>query len=118
MIGLVKYRGQRPEFMQEGFGDLHWGRYKTDGMPYRGDPVPMTQEEFDDKVGVARDYFVRTFRLWEDDDREKYRAIMDGAANGTYQIYDRDRQHLGEGKFVVHLEWAFSCLQGPTRGTT
>ena len=42
--------------------------------------------------------------------------VMDGAANGVYEIYDRDRQHFGEGRYVVHLEWAFSCLQGPKGG--
>jgi hypothetical protein len=102
--------------MQTGQGDLHWGRYQIDGLPYRGSAEPMTNEEFDQKVGIAKDYFVKTFKLWDEAELAEYQKVMDGAANGVYEIYDRDRQHLGEGRYVVHLEWAFSCLQGPKGG--
>lgn len=103
---LVKFARQN----QAGNGQpLNWGRADVDGLPYRGVPTPMRDEEFDDRVVRVADYKNDFFDVKIEEQNKRFLEVMDRCANGWYELKFIERFHLGTN--AHYLEWVEYYLE-------
>ncbi len=55
-------------------------------MPYRGQPLPLREEEYDEISRVVYDAEVELFDISLAEDKARLRDVLDRASNGWYQI--------------------------------
>lgn len=84
---LVKFSNR----LQSNGKPLHWGRADLDGLPYRGDPLLVKEEEYEDRVVRVGDPHNGFFDVSIPEENKRYLAIMDGAVNGWFQIICLER---------------------------
>lgn len=105
LMSLFKYFGEQGEAHR---GKLFWSDV-LDGLPFRGDSVPLLREsEIQEYVDVQWDFCCREFDLTDEKSAEEYRYVMDRVVNGWfylhYREYAKDAQ-TGRVRYV-YLEWS------------
>jgi uncharacterized protein YaaR (DUF327 family) len=60
---------------------VSFSRAHIDGMPFRGQPVPLREEEFDEFTEVVCDAGARLFDLSNPEDVEDYRKVIEKIIN-------------------------------------
>jgi len=70
----------------------------------------MTNQEFDDRLVRVHDPKNGIFDVTNDEDNKRYLEIMDGLANGWYQLIYINRQ-FDEEKRLVYVEWLESYME-------
>lgn len=102
MSSLVKYFG-----MTERKGvPLHWNRADLDGAPFRGKQVPMLMgEEFEDRTVRVADANAEYFDITEADEKKRFLEVLDGAANGWFQVVFIQRFVRPDTHYVEWLEY-------------
>jgi len=94
-----------------GRGKVFWGRAEADGAPFRGPEAPMlTNQEYDDRLVRVHDPKNGIFDVTNEEENKKYLEIMDGLANGWYQLIYINRQ-FDETKSLVYVEWLESYME-------
>ncbi len=86
---------------------LHWGRATLDGAPFRG-PAPMLMgEEFEDRVTKVADPHAEKFNITVPEQKKGYLTVLDGAANGWFQILyiRRPGEYDPADKNIAYVEW-------------
>lgn len=108
------------KFRQAGSdNNLHWGRADRDGAPYRGRVAPLLRdEEWEEFAERVHDCKCGMFRSDQPDERQHgrtYQEVLDGAANGWFKIFARERHwwtpENGPPVLVRYIEWSEPSMQ-------
>lgn len=88
---------------------LHWNRARQDGMPFRGQPALLRDEEYDEFTEQVKDFDAGLFHMDSPEELAKMRGVLDKVCNGWYKVVDYDKQWVDrpEGKKTVciYLLW-------------
>lgn len=108
--GLIKFANRDYESDR---GKLYWGRASHDGLPFRGHAPPtLTSDEFDQRVVRVADPKNGTFNTGDAEQNRQYMSVLDGVANGWFQLIHIDRwRPEGENSIYVYAEWLEVCLE-------
>jgi hypothetical protein len=108
-MSFLKYASDPSMREGNGRGPLHFGRTHIDGMPFRGTPVALKDEEFDTYTETVRDADVDVFDLSDPEQKKRLRSIIDNVANGVFRVlrYDHHWHTSADGKssLLVYLMW-------------
>jgi len=89
MSSLIKFTNRTDG---NGRGKVYWGRADRDGLPFRGAAAPTyTEDEFQDRVVRVADPKNGTFDTGDEEQNKQYLAVLDGIANGWFQLIHIDR---------------------------
>jgi len=100
-----------------GRGSLFWGRAGVDGAPFRGvTPPTYTDDEFQEKVVKIADPKNGRFDTTDQDQNKKYMAVLDGIANGWFQLIFIERLYDSDKK-MVYIEWVEYFMEDGARTT-
>ena len=81
-MSFLKYQESEPLVKGNGRGQLSFSRAHIDGMPFRGQPVALREEEFEDFTETVWDGKVKMFDMSVEADQEELRDVVDRIANG------------------------------------
>lgn len=111
---LVRFMNRNKD---ESGAQLHWHRATTDGAPFRGPPPMLTGEEFDDRVVKVADPHNGIFDITKPDQNKKYLMVLDGAANGWFQILyiKRPGEYDPSDKTKAYVEWVEYYMEDGNR---
>jgi hypothetical protein len=100
-----------------GRGKLHWGRADRDGLPFRGNAVPTyTEDEFEQRIVRVADPKNGTYDTSDQEENKKYLEVLDGIANGWFQLLFIERwREEGEKHHTVYIEWLEYFLEDGSR---
>jgi hypothetical protein len=109
MSSFLKY-SERPEICQgNGRGPISFARAHLDGMPFRGKPPLLREEEFQDVCETLYDTFVDIFDLSVPAQKERLTGILDKAANRWFNILRMSEQWTktadGHDTVKVYIIW-------------
>jgi hypothetical protein len=98
-------------------GQLHWGRADIDGLPFRGSQVPLYRnDEAEERLVRVRDPKNGTFYTGDPEQNAKYLDVLDGAANGWYEIPFLERWRNPDDNYhYVYVEWLECCYEDGTK---
>lgn len=102
-MSLFKHFGEQGE---EHGGQLFWSSHLP--VPFRGPAAPtLTRDEIETQVEVHWDFYCQEFDLGQEDDREKYRWVMERAVNGWFYVHfvERWRDRARKTR-LIYLEWS------------
>lgn len=87
-------------------GDFHFGRAELDGLPFKGNPALLKQDEVEERLVSACDAKNGTFSTGDPEQNARYLEILDKACNGWYKILFVDRwREPGDKHYHVYVEW-------------
>ncbi len=110
---LVKFKNRTDG---NGRGKLHWGRSESDGLPFRGDAVPTyTEDEFEQKIARVADPRNGTYNTGVAEENKAYMQVMDGIANGWFQMIYIERWREKTEYHKVYIEWLEYYLEDGSR---
>ena len=110
MSSFLKY-SQRDDVVQgNGRGRLSFHRAHLDGMPFRGPPAMLREEEYDEYTETVHDGYVYLFDLSRAEHHKKLNEIVDAAANRWYQIFRMNEQFVPQpdGSLGVYVYCVWS----------
>ena len=86
---------------------LYWGRAATDGLPFRGRHAPtLTEDEFEERTVRVADPKHGTFDTSIAAENKAILHVVDGVANGWYQLLFIERwREEGSKHHIVYCEW-------------
>lgn len=103
-MSLLKYFGEPGGDSTPHSAPLLWPGTSA-GFPVRGGP-PRNHREGDPEPYHVGEYHAERFRLWMDDDHQRFTWIMDRVFNGWFKILKRDDfWDANQEAFLVWLEW-------------
>lgn len=83
-MSFLKYQEDENVTAGNGRGPLSFARAHIDGMPFRGQPLPLKEEEYEEFTEVVWDGKVRIFDMSKEEDRQDLQTVVDRIANGWY----------------------------------
>lgn len=93
---------------------LFWDRADLDGYPFRGAAAPMlTQDEWDEKVVRVADPRNGFFEVTESQQNAEFLHVLDGIANGWFQLIHIQR--FVNETMKHYVEWVEFYLEDGTR---
>ena len=108
-MSFIKYADDPGVLEGNGLGPLHFGRAHVDGLPFRGQPVMLKDEEFDEYTEIVYDAEVEVFEATDPEQKKKLQAVMDNVANGVFRVLQFDHHWYaktgGEPGLKVFLMW-------------
>ena len=108
-MSFIKYADDPVAREGNGRGPLHFARAHVDGLPFRGKPVMLKDEEFDEYTEIVYDADVDVFEVTDSAQKIKLQKIMDNVANGVYRVLRFDHhwytKENGEPGLKVFLMW-------------
>lgn len=128
---------QRHNKADEGGSELHWGRAHIDGAPFRGTPIRVPDEVYEQRVERVTEPKMRVFDLSNPADVVDYKEILGRITSGWCQLLHRDflktttvrqtevrdanNRVIGYEKtqsngIKVHMEWTEFYMQDNQRG--
>ena len=111
---LVKFVNRTGD--SNGRGKLHWQRADIDGAPYRGTPPSFTQDEWDERVVKVADPRNGTFVTSDAVQNKSYLEVLDGIANGWFQLIFIERwREPNEKHHTVYVEWLEYFMEDGSR---
>lgn len=103
MSSLLKFVEQK---QAKGGVELHWSRADIDGVPFKGRPVPLKEEEYETRTIKSFDARNGTFYTRDATQNEAYLEVLDKTANGWWQLVHIDRfRKEGDPYFYIYIEW-------------
>lgn len=108
-MSLLKYQDQ-PDPEKDKRGPLSFARAHADGMPFRGEPTMLREEEYHQVCETVYDVEIDIFDISIPDQKAKLKEILDRAANQWYRILAMDRKWAtdanGNDTVKVYVTWA------------
>ena len=108
-MSFLKYAQDQNVTRGNGRGPLSFHRSHVDGVPFRGQPAMLKEEEYEEFTEIVNDGHVRTFDLSKEEDLAKLNEIVDAAGNTWYQIWKMQEypcpQPDGSLKIFVYCVW-------------
>jgi len=104
MTSFLKYREDQHS---NGRGQAHFGRASVDGIPFRGNSVPMLrEEEFESLTERVNDGKVEIFDLSIPEKAAEWERVIDHIANGWYRVLHCDRKFVeAKGTWLIYIEY-------------
>lgn len=96
---------------------LHWHRASHDGAPYRGHAPMMTGDEYEDRVHKVADPHLDLFDIADAKQKAHYLYVLDGAANGWFQILyiKRPGEYDPKNPSLAYVEWLQFYMEDGSR---
>lgn len=96
-----------------GRGNVYWNRAGIDGLPFRGEVPPLLkEEEFEDRLVRVSDFKNQTFSTGDENQNAEYCRVMDGVANGWFQLVHIERYRKpDDNSFSIYVEWIEPFLE-------
>lgn len=108
-MSFIKYADDPDVKEGNGRGPLHFSRAHIDGLPFRGQPVMLRDEEFDEYTEIVYDANVDVFEVTDKDQKQRLQKVMDNIANGVFRVLRFDHHWYtkdnGEPGLKVFLMW-------------
>lgn len=109
-MSFLKYQEDQGLRRGNGRGPLYFSRAHLDGMPWRGDPVLLKEDEFSELTEQVNDFDVGLYDIRDPDQYKELKVIFDRAANEWYQILDYDKKWVnnqdGSHTVLVYVMYA------------
>ena len=109
-MSFIKYQEDTELQAGNGRGPLSFSRAHIDGMPFRGQPMPLREEEYDEFTEVVRDFDMGIFDIGNPEQAAKLRGIFDKAVNNWVTIVDYEKRWEtrkdGTQTVLVYLMWS------------
>ena len=109
-MSFLKYQEDADIQKGNGRGPVSFSRAHIDGMPFRGQPVPLREEEYDEFTEVVRDFDMGIFDVGDPEQAAKLREVFDKAVNNWVTIVDYEKQWEtrddGTKTVLVYLMWS------------
>src|SRR4051812_18402431 len=87
MGGLLKFKDEADGRQRD--TELHFGRASLDGMPYRGKPMLLREEEYEELTEVVSDSHVKIFDITNEEQRKEFSEIIDRCISGWYVVHEK-----------------------------
>jgi hypothetical protein len=117
MSSFLKYAQDEKILKGNGRGPLSFHRANIDGMPYRGRPHMLKEEEFQALAEVVHEVYIKEFNLSIPEQLQEYRTIIDGCLNRLYRCLMRkvERVQQPDGSFpmVAYVEYTEPAMEVP-----
>ena len=109
-MSFLKYSENVEIIDGNGRGELSFGRAREDGMPFRGQSIPMREDEYEDFTEVVQDADVGMYDIKDPQEYAILKDILDKAANGWYQIFDYDKKWVTrkDGTTTIYVYIAYA----------
>jgi len=108
-MSFLKYRDKNTSSDNER-GPLHFGRTAVDGLPFRGAPVLLRDDEYQKYTEVVHDADIDIFDMGDPAQRDKLREIVDRSVNQWYVIYRMQEKWVkrpdGSVTILVYVVWS------------
>lgn len=92
-------------------GQLQWPG--VDGLPFRGPPVTLKNEELSNII-LVHDFKAHVFDLTKNEDYEYYCWVMDRICNGFFRCIHINRTWSAEkNTMIIYVEWVQSYYELP-----
>jgi hypothetical protein len=108
-MSLLKYSQDNTITQGNGRGPVSFQRSHIDGLPFRGRPAMLREEEFEEFTEVVNDGFVEVFDLSIPEHKAKLQEIVDATSNTWYTIFKMQEyavpQPDGGIKIYVYCVW-------------
>ena len=109
-MSLLKYsQAQDEKKRRNGSDKLHFGRAVIDGMPFKGPPVPLREDEIDALTVESFDVELDMFDLAIPEQKAKATEVMDKICNGLYRKIAYAQQWAevnGRPTMMLFICWA------------
>lgn len=109
-MSFLKYQESKEVVTGNGRGPLSFSRAHIDGMPFRGQPVPLREEEFEEFTEVVWDGKVKVFDTSDPDDMAQLQLVVDRIANGWYRGMKETERWVdnpdGTARLLIFMAWA------------
>jgi len=85
-----------------------------DGMPFRGDGVPMLKEHEAEKLVEVMDAKIEVLDMSKEDERKRLESIWDRAAKGLAIVAEHEKQWSSEkNTWFVFIRYGFLYKEKP-----
>jgi hypothetical protein len=91
-MSFLKYQDAKEVVEGNGRGPLSFSRAHLDGMPFRGTPAMLKEEEHQEFCETVHDAHVDIFDVGDPKQKKELTLIVDRAANGWYKILRMSEQ--------------------------
>lgn len=109
-MSFLKYSENQDIKTGNGRGSLSFSRANVDGMPFRGQSLPLREEEYNDFTEVVNDFDCGLFDIRDPKQYANLRDVFDKAVNGWYNIVDYDKRWSkdkdGQDTILIYVAWA------------
>lgn len=108
-MSFLKYQEDQEITTGNDRGPVHFARAHIDGMPYRGQAVPLRDEEFDEFTEIVWDGKVKMFDTSNAEDLAELQVVVDRIANGWYRGMKETEKWVeknGETILMIFMAWA------------
>jgi hypothetical protein len=92
--------------------NIHFHRADIDGMPYRGKPYPLKEEEYEELAETVHDGCVDVFDLAVPEQKKKLEEIVEGVTSGWWRLKVFDH-HWVDSRVLVFCVWTKPFKQIP-----
>lgn len=108
-MSFLKYTQDGSATTGNGRGRVHFDRSEIDGVPYRGAPLPLREEEYAEVCEVVWDAHSQLFDMSVPEDKAKFDEVVDRIANGWYkgmkEMTRWGKDENGKPTILVWLVW-------------
>jgi hypothetical protein len=108
-MSFIKYADDPGVREGNGRGPLHFGRTHIDGLPFRGQPAMLKNDEFDELTEIVYDADVDVFEVTDPEQKKRLQAVTDNVANGVFRVLRFDHHWYtkedGTPGLKVFLMW-------------
>ena len=116
-MSFLKY-AQDPAILQgNGRGPLSFHRAHIDGLPYRGRPHMLKEEEYQALSEVVHETHIKEFNLSKPDELAAYCAVVDACVNRLYRCLlrkvERVQQSDGTMPMIAYIEYTEPAMEVP-----
>lgn len=94
--------------------EIHWGRLSEDGVPFRGQPSLLTDEEYERRVRRSRDAQAEFFDVSDAKQKKQYLRVLDGIVNGLYTLLHIERFIRPDTHYI---EWVETFMEDTGRSS-
>lgn len=116
-MSFLKFASDPDVLRGNGRGPLSFHRSRIDGLPYRGRPHMLKEEEYEALAEVVHETYVEEFDLSKPEELAKYRKIVDGCVNGLYRCLMRKVERVpqpdGTRPMIAYIEYTQPAMEVP-----
>jgi len=109
-MSFLKYQEDKGVVTGNGRGPLSFARAHIDGMPFRGQPMALREEEFEEFTEIVWDGRVKVFDTSNPDDMVELQLVVDRIANGWYRGMKETEKWVekpdGSTTLLIFMAWA------------
>ena len=116
-MSFLKYANDPDVKKGNGRGPLSFHRSHIDGMPFRGRPHMLKEEEFQSLAEVVHETFVKEFNLSIPEELQEYRKVLDAIVNKLYRCLARKLERVpqpdGSHPMIAYIEYSEPAMEVP-----